>query len=790
MSQSDMPIRYRTLVRKALQNSFSHLNQAQREAVFQINGPVLILAGAGSGKTTVLINRIAYMLRFGDAYNTHSMPRELTADDWNFLEAAAEGRIKDDNRLAVLISSDPPYPYRVLAITFTNKAAGELKERLSKMLGEEIANDIQASTFHSACVRILRSEAELLGYPKSFGIYDSDDSQRVIKEILKDLNMDDKMFPPRTVMSAIGGAKDRMLNPKQFQAAHAGDYRMEQLSKIYAEYQKRLKSSGAMDFDDLICSVVRLFKEHPDVLNKYQRRFRYVMVDEYQDTNNAQYALVSLLAAEHGNLCVVGDDDQSIYRFRGATIENILGFERQFSGAMVVRLEQNYRSTQVILDAANNLIANNTERKGKTLFTDQKGGEPIFLMSASDEMAEAAYIAGVIEKSVKDGGSYSDHAVLYRMNAQSGSLEQVFINAGIPYRIVGGLRFYERKEIKDMLAYLSIIENPADALRLRRIINEPKRGIGDATVQTAAQIADTLGITLFEVLKTADEYAPLSKKSKPLMAFANMIESFRDAADSMPLPNLLDTILAESGYIDMLMADRQSGVTRLENIGELKNSLARYSTETNEPTLAGFLEEVALYTAVDTYDANSDTVVMMTLHSAKGLEFPSVYIVGMEDGIFPGNQSMYSSADMEEERRLCYVGFTRAKRMLYLLRANSRMMFGQTMRNRASRFIKEVPPELINDLTVSRVSEANRRESFKQADTAKPNGSVFSGGARPAAASTGDSYSVGDEVKHRVFGLGTILSVTPMGGDILLEIAFEKVGTKKVMAAFAKLQKA
>jgi DNA helicase-2/ATP-dependent DNA helicase PcrA len=774
---------YRQLKRAALEQSFAHLNPAQRQAVFQINGPVLILAGAGSGKTTVLINRIAYMLRYGNAYHSRCEPPRLSEEDLRFLRAAATGAERDDERLAALIADNPPYPYRILAITFTNKAADELKERLSSMLGAEIAADIAASTFHSACVRILRAEAHLLGYPRSFGIYDSDDSQRLIKEILRDFNLDDKVYPPRTMANAIGAAKDALYTPEQLLAEADGHPRKEQIARIYGEYQRRLMTSGAMDFDDLITNTVRLFQSHPDVLEKYQRRFRYIMVDEYQDTNRAQYALVSLLADAHGNLCVVGDDDQSIYRFRGATIENILGFERQFEGAMVVRLEQNYRSTQIILDAANHLISHNTERKGKTLFTEQVGGELIMLKAAADEMAEAGYIAEVVEAAVRQGGRYADHAVLYRMNAQSGSVEQVFINAGIPYRIVGGLRFYERKEIKDLLAYLSVIENPADALRLKRIINEPKRGIGDATVATASEVAQTLGISLYEVIASADQFAPLSRRARSLMDFARMMETLRQAADSLPLPALLDTLLAESGYIDHILADKQSAMTRMENIGELKNTMARYADSTDQPTLSGFLEEVALYTAMDTYDAAADAVVMMTLHSAKGLEFESVYIIGMEEGIFPGNQAIVAPDEIEEERRLCYVGFTRAKKRLHLLRARQRMMFGQTMRNRPSRFIGEVPAQLIEDLSTEPA------EFFGGWQPQRPAPSRFTG-SRPATAQKPESFMPGDAVIHRVFGRGTVLSATDMGGDILYEIAFDKVGTKKVMATFARLQRA
>lgn len=771
---------YRQLKRAALERSFAHLNPAQRQAVFRTDGPVLILAGAGSGKTTVLINRVAYMLRFGNAYHSESPPPPLTDSELKFLKEAAEGVVKDDERLAAIIAENPPYPYRILAITFTNKAAGELRERLGAMLGETMAADIQASTFHSACVRILRAEAERLGYPRSFGIYDSDDSQRLVKNILKDFNLDEKQYPPRSVASAIGAAKDALYTPAELLKEAAGQIRHEQIARLYEEYQRRLLSSGAMDFDDLITNTVRLFREHSDVLKKYQQRFRYIMVDEYQDTNRAQYALVSLLAAEHGNLCVVGDDDQSIYRFRGATIENILGFERQFKGAMVVRLEQNYRSTQVILDAANHLISHNTERKGKTLFTEQQGGAPITLKTAAGEMAEAGYIAEVIQTAVNEGGRYADHAVLYRMNAQSGAVEQVFIGAGIPYRIIGGLRFYERKEIKDILAYLSVLENPADELRLRRIINEPKRGIGDATVNTAAEVAGTLGLSLYEVIKTADEYAPLSRKSRLLLEFSAMMESLREMVGSLTLPELLDEVLTETGYTDFILSDRQSGMTRMENIGELKNTMARYEEETDEPTLGGFLEEVALYTAMDTYDADADAVVMMTMHSAKGLEFDNVYIIGMEEGIFPGNQAIYNPGEIEEERRLCYVGITRAKKCLFLLHAQQRMMFGQTMRNRPSRFIGEVPAELTEKIEPP---PAGQRQSRPFREHTAP--SRFTGG--PSATKKPESFAPGDRVNHRVFGEGSIISATEMGGDILYEIAFDKVGTKKVMATFARL---
>lgn len=770
------------------------MNNMQREAVFQTEGPLLILAGAGSGKTTVLINRIANLLLFGNGYHSGEIPAGTGVADLEFLEGYLAGRETDEMRLRRLLAVDPPRPWQILAITFTNKAAAELRARLSAMLGEEDAKEITAATFHSACLRILRSEITRLGYQSGFAIYDSDDQQRVVKEVLKQLNLDDKAFQPRSILAAIGEAKDRLQTPEEMKEAAGGNFRMEKIAGIYKEYQKRLVSSNAVDFDDIISLTVRLFEENPDVLHKYQRRFRYVMVDEYQDTNRSQYRLVSLLAGGYQNLCVVGDDDQSIYRFRGATIENILSFEEQFNGAKVIRLEENYRSTQTILDAANEVIAHNLARKGKTLWTSNGAGEKVALYTAADERDEADFIATAIAAQAAAGGKYGDNAVLYRMNAQSNAIENAFRTSRIPYKVVGGTRFYDRKEIKDVLAYLSVVSNTGDFLRLSRIINEPKRGIGDATVAAAAEIAEVLGTSVFDVLATADQYAPLQRKAKSLMEFAAMITDLIEAAEVSTLDQLLDELLEASGYRKALAAEGETGKTRLENIEELKSSMKLYEAETQEPTLTGFLEEIALFTDLDNYDDQSDVVTLMTLHSAKGLEFENVFIPGMEEGIFPSSRSTADAESLEEERRLAYVGITRAKKRLTLLSARRRLLFGQTMSGRESRFLAEIPAGLLE-----RSGQANASKAAPPAPgggarrrpaPAQQQGFGFGAAAgmpKQAPAQAGSPVRPGDRVRHRVFGEGDVLSVTPMGGDQLVEIKFQKVGVKKIMAAYAKL---
>jgi len=784
-----------TLKKKILDLGMEHLNEMQRRAASTLTGPVLILAGAGSGKTTVLIRRIANLLRFGLACEDDSVPELTEAELETLRRCAADGSCAGE--AGDILAVRRPQPWNILAITFTNKAAGELRDRLESLLGE-VGRDVNAATFHSACARILRSEIDVLGYSKSFTIYDTDDSVRVLKECLSDLRLDEKQFSPKAMLGIISSAKDKFLTPRQLEKEMGDNYLYQNAAKVYARYQDKLKAASAVDFDDIILLTVKLFQQFPDVLEKYRKRFRYIMVDEYQDTNHAQYLLVSLLAGGHQNLCVVGDDDQSIYKFRGATIENILSFEKQFPAARVIRLEENYRCTTRILDAANGVIANNTQRKGKTLWTHNPEGEKVTLYRAADEQREAAYIAGVIHKGVEEQGrKYGDHAVLYRMNAQSNSIEQAFIRWGIPYRVVGGLRFFERKEIKDVLAYLSVLNNPDDALRLRRIINEPKRGIGEATVSTAVEIGATLGIPLFEVLSTAGQYAPLSKKAAALESFAAMLTGLRDRVGSEPLEDTLRAVLDQSGYLQALrQKDDFESRGRLENVEELLTTVIKYTEETEEPSLSGFLEEIALYTDLDSYDPSDDAVVMMTLHSAKGLEFPVVFIAGAEEGIFPGMNAMMSPGEIEEERRLAYVGITRAKERLYFTTAAQRMLFGRTAYNRPSRFVGEIPKELVDsqDETVRSYSAygSDRPGAGRSALGRAGTGAAPAAKKRPlaqAAAPAAFDFKVGERVRHRVFGPGTILTITPMGGDHLVEVAFDKVGTKKIMATFARLER-
>lgn len=785
MIDTNISQQFLSLRKQILEKRFERMNDMQRRAVLKVNGPLLILAGAGSGKTTVVVNRIANLLLFGDAFYSTQIPEGLTLEDITFLEQSLKEQVKDEERLIRLLAVSPPKPWQILAITFTNKAAGELRERLALMLGEETARDITAATFHSACVRILRSEISYLGYDRGFTIYDSDDQQRLVKDCLKQLNLDDKTFPPKMVIAKISESKDLLESPAMLEARAKGNLHLEKIATIYGLYQKKLKESNALDFDDIITLTVRLFLENPEVLKKYQHRFRYISVDEYQDTNRSQYRLISLLAQGHKNLCVVGDDDQSIYRFRGATIENILSFEEQYEGCTVIRLEQNYRSTGRILDAANAVIRHNQGRKGKNLWTASGQGEDIVVHTAYDERDEARAVADYILEHVRSGGKFSDNAVLYRLNAISNSVEHAFRNASIPYRIIGGTRFYDRKEIKDAIAYLSVVNNPADTLRLRRIINEPKRGIGDATLDMVEEIATMLGINHFEVISTADRYPPIQRRAKGLMEFASLIQEMQSLTDTMPMAEMFEELMVRSGYYASLKLDKTSEETRMENLQELKSNMLRYEQETEEPTLAGFLEEVSLYTDLDNYDQDADSVVMMTLHAAKGLEFDNVYIVAFEEGIFPGMRSIGNPEDLEEERRLAYVGITRAKKRLYLMTAGMRMLFGRTQPFRPSRFVEEVPKELTN---LQGRRPAAHNAAAKAHTIEKPNSFSSGFSTAPKADLKSDfSFNIGDRVRHKVFGGGIILGITPMGGDHMVEIAFDKVGTKKIMAAFAKL---
>lgn len=781
--------------RKALNRFFERMNDCQREAVFTLKGPVLILAGAGSGKTTVLVNRIANMVLFGDAYLSEEINNSASDEDINFLNNYDGDKSEQAlSRLADIIALTPVRPWNILAITFTNKAANELKQRLTDMLGEERGMQINASTFHSACVRILRREIDRIGYTSSFTIYDSDDSQRLIKTCMEVLDISDKAFPAKSVAAAISSAKDKLVSPEAYEAEAAGDYRKLTIAKLYREYQSRLRVANAVDFDDIIMLTVELFEKCPDVLEHYQNLYKYIMVDEYQDTNMAQYRLVSLLAAKSGNLCVVGDDDQSIYRFRGATIENILSFEDQFENSKVIRLEQNYRSTQTILNAANSVIANNMGRKSKSLWTDKGAGEIVTVYKANDEAAESKYVADKILEGVKVGRGYGDFAVLYRMNAQSNSLEKAFTASGIPYRVIGGLRFYDRKEIKDIVAYLSVINNPNDMLRFKRIVNEPKRGIGDTTLSMIEQISIDLKHTPVEVMKASDTYAPLNKKSAVLIKTADMFMSFAEAAKTMPLDELFDFVLDKSGYLAMLKNQGDEGQTRIENVEEMKSNIVSFMEAKKEmgeeAPLSDFLEEIALYTDADRISADEEAVSLMTMHSAKGLEFPVVFIVGMENGIFPSNRTMDDPSELEEERRLAYVGITRAREKLYISYAQQRMIYGSTQRNVVSRFIKEIDKDCLERIDGTIKEKRFEDETItSSAYTYTLQSQLANKKIEAAKKNRVVEYSIGDRVKHSIFGEGTLLSVKPMGNDSLLEVAFEKVGTKKLMANFAKLTK-
>ncbi len=781
------------LRKKIIKKDFNRMNEMQLKAVLQTQGPLLILAGAGSGKTTVLINRIANIVKYGDAYHSDKIYKDFTSNDLQMMQDYLDGKIEEPFELLELIAVNPAKPWQILAITFTNKAANELKDRLKAQLGD-VADDIWAGTFHSVCAKILRRNGTKIGFTSSFTIYDMDDSKRAIKECQRLLKIDDKILSHKTILKEISRAKDNLLSPKEYEKQVEGDARKKLIAQAYTAYQNLLKNADAMDFDDIIVNTVKLLEQEKEVREYYQNKFKYIVVDEYQDTNHAQYRLTSLLAAGHKNICVVGDDDQSIYRFRGATIENILNFEENYKNAKTIRLEQNYRSTGNILNAANAVIKNNSERKGKNLWTANGDGEKITLNTANDEMDEGMYVADKIMANVASGKNWSDHAVLYRMNAQSNSIERSFVRMGVPYRVIGGHRFYERKEIRDAVAYLTVINNPSDNIRLKRIINEPKRGIGDTTINTASEIAAGLGVSIYEVIKSADEYEKLSRASSKLLKFVDMMEEFINLSDKMPLNELFELVMDKSGYLMGLAQDKETYEDRLANINELSSNLLRYSQENEEADLGGFLEEVSLMSDIDNYNAQADTVVMMTFHSAKGLEFPTVFMTGMEQGVFPGAQAMYSEVEVEEERRLAYVGITRAKEKLYMTNANARMIFGSTTRNAPSMFLTEIPNSLTDgeikkfsaftqgNTSVGRVASSAQSNNYYSTKRASTQASASNKVSK-------DKFKTGDTVAHKTFGTGVILSTQFMGNDTLLEIAFDKAGTKKLMANFAKLEK-
>lgn len=752
-------------------------NIQQQRVIDTIDGPVLVVAGAGTGKTATIVKRIEHIIADGYAL-----------------------------------------AWQVLAITFTNKAAGELRERLVNTIGDE-ANDIWAYTFHSMCSRMLRRFADRLGYTQHFTIYDTDDQRRMMKRVQKNLGIEDKFLNHKTILGEISRAKDELISPEEYKATYSSDFRKARIAQCYIEYQNELKRADAMDFDDMIYNMVQLLRNNKDVLELYQNQFKYVIVDEYQDTSYAQYVLTYLLAGGYHNICVVGDDDQSIYRFRGATIENIMRFKERYEdeGLRVIQLElaENYRSMQNILDAANGVIKNNQTRLADKRLRSYAGkdGDKVVLYSGNNEMEEAQFIVDEINENVRNGRSYRDHAVLYRMNAQSRNIEILMAKSGISYKIIGGNRFFDRKEIKDIISYFAVINNTADNVRLQRIINTPKRGIGDTMFSYILEIASLNKMTAFEVCEQADEFAKTARSAKKLQEFTDMIKHFQKCLeDGMSVNDLLQEILAETKYFDYLDEDDPTKAEdRKNNVQELSSMFIKYQEESDEFTLQDFLEDVALVSDIDSYNEDDDCVVLMTLHAAKGLEFPVVFIPGMEEGIFPGNQSLYSEEDLEEERRLAYVGITRARERLYLVNARQRMLFGQTNRNMPSRFLREIPSDVVDDRTVQQPSRftfggssysANQQKfgtprkphtysTATPVGTAKQSSSASHqfGQASAKPASSGVSYAVGDTVRHKSFGTGVILSSQPMGNDSLLEVAFDKAGTKKLMANFAKLEK-
>ena len=805
----DFSSRYAAARRALIAREFASLNPEQQRGVLTTEGPLLLLAGAGSGKTTVLINRVANLLTYGRGSDSAQLPPEVGNEELAFLEHFPQSPTEEQRaRMRQLCALDVPRPWQILAVTFTNKAANELRERLQRF-GIAGAEEVWAMTFHSACVRILRRDIDRLGFSRDFTIYDTDDCKRVLRDIVKELGLDEKAFPPREVLSAISNAKDAMELPRAYAErwSNSGDWRRARIAKIYARYDTVLREANALDFDDILLHAVTLLQENEDVRDYYRNRFRYVLIDEYQDTNRLQYLLMKLLVGERGNICVVGDDDQSIYRFRGADITNILNFEKEYRGTRTIRLEQNYRSTQNILDAANAVIRNNTARKGKTLWTDRGAGEKVCIRTVYSEADEASFVLSSIMSDYRRGAQWRDSAVLDRMNAQSNALEYAFKRNGVPYQIVGGLKFFERAEVKDMLAYLAVLNNPADDLRLRRIINTPTRGIGASSVERVQELAFERGIPMIEVLRTADEYAVLKNASSRLLKFAQLIDALRGAAETMELPELYDYVCEQTGYLRSLTEknDMESR-GRLENVQELRsNILAFLENEPDDPTLSGFLNEIALYTDLDSASGDN-CVTMMTMHAAKGLEFPNVYVVGMEEGIFPGQRAVdEGDEEMEEERRLCYVAMTRAKKRLTLTNVRARMLFGHTTNNPPSRFLSEVPEANSEWLGRQESTPGGRGgDSFSGAwggsfggetvrKSREPVGAYRSVGsaaprrdasptARPAAAQVPAlRLSVGDRVNHKAFGDGMVTAVTPMGGDALIEVAFDGCGTKKLM---------
>ena len=774
---------------------YGHLNEMQRKAVFTVNNPLLILAGAGSGKTTVLVNRISYIIKYGNSYYSEKLPYGLDLADVERLENAIDLDREEIGEILKEYAVEPCPPWALLAITFTNKAAREIAERLERDLAEEV-NDIWTGTFHSVCLRMLRKFGDRIGLEKNnLTIYDTDDTKKLLSTCMKELNIDEKYLNPKVVRNEISKCKDKLITPEMLagEIGGDGDFRLKKIATVYKLYQQKMAEANAVDFDDIIVKTVQLLREDEETRRYYQRKFKYVCIDEYQDTNHAQFVLASLLAGGYNNIMAVGDDDQSIYKFRGATIENILNFDKTFENVNVIKLEQNYRSTKYILDAANAVIRNNVGRKGKELWTDKEGGEPVCIRKCDNQIGEAKYIIEKIQELVlKEKRNYSDFAVLCRMNAQSSTLENVFVKSGMPYRMLCGQRFYERKEVKDILSYLCVINNPNDNLRLKRIVNEPKRKLGDTTMNAVEKIAAVENCSMFEVMKNADKYTALSAAKNKLTDFVKLIEYLRDMIDIVPLNELVEKTIKLSGYEMMLVSAGEAEKERLDNVLQMISNAQEYMQNNPDGTLSLYLEEVSLVADIDNYDKEADAITVMTIHSAKGLEFPVVFVPGFEEGIFPGVQSSVFEEELEEERRLAYVAITRARERLICTHARERMLFGQTQYNRVSRFVEEIPEKYVTKegyesegFSRSKTNQFATREKFafssEMSRSFEKKVNSFN--------NTGSVFSLGDRVRHMSFGEGTVLSVKPMGKDTLYEIAFDNAGTKKLMATYAKLKK-